>query len=44
VGYKFPRGKFEAIFQKSKELEGTILDKVSCRCFLQAMRIFEEVA
>lgn len=43
IGYQFPAGKFQAIFQKSKELEGTILDKVSCRCFLQSMRYFEQI-
>jgi hypothetical protein len=37
VGFDFKGNVFEAIFERSKVIEGTILDRVSCHSFKAAI-------
>lgn len=37
IGFSFKDNIFNAIFERSKAIEGTILDKVSCDSFKKAL-------
>lgn len=37
IGFQFKSNIFDAIFERSKAIQGTILDKVSCESFKRAL-------
>lgn len=37
IGFQFKSNIFDAIFERSKAIQGTILDKVSCESFKKAL-------
>lgn len=37
IGFEFKGNVFEAIFERSKVIQGTILDRVSCNSFKKSI-------
>lgn len=43
IGHSFKQGKFNALYNKAKEIVGAQDDRVSVRSFLQAVQVFQDL-
>ena len=43
IGYSYKVGKFNAIFNKAREISGTTDDQASVRAFMTAVKMYHDV-